>query len=142
MKKYFKAFLSNFKAFIYLVTHPRYAWHRFKIWWRSFKKLMRFYKEHPIFVYHKIRYSWKYIISFMIAWFITNGWAYILAFGNIEWLSVIAKSYIAFLWLPFTPEKIITFPLAVIIHKMIWREGNERIKLANKIQMNLALIGE
>lgn len=67
----------------------------------------------------------KLFISFLIAWIITNGWAYImLGFGiflKIKWMQVVATSYLAILWLPCTPEKLITIPLSVFIYKMLNR---------------------
>jgi len=134
----YKQLLINLKEFEYSIKHPREMWRRFKIWWKSFKKLMKFYYNNPVFFYHKIRHSWKYLISFSIAWIITNGWAYVLAIMGFAF----AKWYIAFLWSPLTAEKAITFPLSGIIHKILWQESNERIKLSNKIQIDLVLIGE
>jgi len=60
------------------------------------------------------------IISFGIAWFITNGWAYTLAFVGTPIMRKIALSYIAMLWLPFTPEKVITIPIALFIQKLLF----------------------
>lgn len=55
---------------------------------------------------------------------ITNGWAYIcLGIGlwfDIKWLAGIAGSYTAILYLPFTAEKLITIPLAILICKIIF----------------------
>ena len=55
---------------------------------------------------------------------ITNGWAYLfIAFGTmlkIKWMAIVGTSYVAFLWLPFTPEKLITIPLSVFLHKILF----------------------
>jgi len=65
-------------------------------------------------------------ISFGIAWIITNGWAYIMLgigiYGNISWAKVVATSYLAVLWLPITPEKLITIPLAIWLQKIIFKK--------------------
>lgn len=65
-------------------------------------------------------------ISFGIAWLLTNGWAYIfLGIGinlNIPWMRNIGIAYLALLWMPFTPEKLITIPIALFIHKLIFRK--------------------
>lgn len=57
----------------------------------------------------------KIILYFGIAWLITNGWAYLLlGFGlwlDIGWLTAIAGAYIGFLWLPCTPEKVVTLAI-------------------------------
>ena len=62
----------------------------------------------------------KFLISFGLAWIITNGWCY-LAFGlavwlNIGWLKAVAGSYMAFLYLPFTFTQDIS--CAIKYHKM------------------------
>lgn len=74
-----------------------------------------------------------FICCFLIAWFLTNGWAYLLLFfgtvwGN-GWMMGIAGSYLALLWLPFTPEKIITLMLAIFFLKRWYPEDEETRKL-------------
>lgn len=66
----------------------------------------------------------KMFISFGIAWVITNGWSYVAIligwlFG-INLLMTIGIGYQAFLWLPFTIEKPITFAIAIFIHKTLF----------------------
>lgn len=78
--------------------------------------------------------DWRMAISFIIAWLITNGWGYVFiwlgAFLKIKWMSAVGASYVGILWLPCTPEKLITIPLAVFIKKLLFRKGNyeKRIK--------------
>lgn len=75
----------------------------------------------------------KLFLAFLIAWMITNGWSYImLGFGiflKIKWMQVVATSYLAILWLPCTPEKLITIPLSVFIYKLL----NRRKKINNEV---------
>lgn len=69
-----------------------------------------------------------FIISFGLAWIITNGWAYIIAFMPFnfpEWLMWLARAYIGFLYLPWTPEKIITIPIAIWIHVRLFRDDTK-----------------
>jgi hypothetical protein len=65
-------------------------------------------------------------ISFGIAWIITNGWAYIMLgigiYGHINWAKIIATTYLSILWLPFTPEKLITIPLAIWLQKILFKK--------------------
>jgi Na+/melibiose symporter-like transporter len=48
---------------------------------------------------------------------ITNGWAYLLLglglFMNSPWMTSVATVYLTALWLPFTPEKIVTLAIAI-----------------------------
>jgi len=65
------------------------------------------------------------LISFLLAWIITNGWAYaMLGVGiwlDITWAKAVSGTYLGILWLPFTPEKLITVPLALFIQKVLFR---------------------
>lgn len=54
-----------------------------------------------------------------IAWMITNGWSYVMfGFGTyfeIGWMIAVSGAYLAFLWLPISPEKIATFAIAIVL---------------------------
>ena len=47
---------------------------------------------------------------------ITNGWSYILlgteTLFDIAWMKAVAAGYLAFLWLPVSPEKLVTLAIA------------------------------
>lgn len=65
-----------------------------------------------------------FLLCFGIAWFVTNGWAY-LAMGvgtlfQIGWLMAFAGAYLALLWIPFTPEKIITVAVAILLLRKLF----------------------
>ena len=74
----------------------------------------------------------RLILCFMIGWMITNGWSYIL-FGlgtylGIEWMIAVGGAYMALLWLPLTPEKIITCAIAIALLR--WLFPNDKKTLA------------
>lgn len=79
-----------------------------------------------IYDLYKFIIDWRMAISFIIAWLITNGWGYVFiwlgAFLKIKWMSAVGASYVGILWLPCTPEKLITIPLAVFIKKLLFRK--------------------
>ena len=60
----------------------------------------------------------RFLLCFGIAWLITNGWSYIvLAIGTlfqIPWMITVSGAYMALLWFPFTPEKLITLIIAAV----------------------------
>lgn len=92
-------------------------------------------KEHLANLYKSIKpyLTVKMIISFAIAWFITNGHAYML-FGwgmidDIEWMKWYGGAYVAILYMPFTPEKIITIPLGVWFYKILFRKTIDKRRL-------------
>ena len=66
----------------------------------------------------------RFLLCFGLAWMITNGWCYIFigvgSYYDIGWMFYTGTTYLAFLWLPITPEKIITIPLAIAFLKLIF----------------------
>lgn len=66
----------------------------------------------------------RLILCFMIGWLITNGWSYILfGFGTyyeIEWMIALAGAYLAFLWLPISPEKLVTIAIALALLRWLF----------------------
>ena len=87
------------------------------------------------------------LLSLGIAWFLTNGWAYCAiglgAFLEIGWLFKAGSVWAAMLWVPGTPEKLVTFPIAIFILRRLfpddtrtlamidgkWKSAKEKTKL-------------
>ena len=71
----------------------------------------------------------KMLLCFGIAWFITNGWSYLFValggFLHIKWMIAIGTAYLGFLWLPFTPEKIITVAISIWLAKAFFPKDNK-----------------
>lgn len=132
----------EFLTILYYTTNLDCLLYKTKLGYNRFKKIVIFYLENPLVFYHRFRGAWKYTISFFLAWMVTNGWAYALAFTNLGLISSIANKYIIMLWLPWTPEKLITFPLSYLFHKILWQENGEEAKINTKIQIDLAIIGQ
>lgn len=66
----------------------------------------------------------RLLLCFAIGWMITNGWSYIM-FGlgtylGVEWMIAVGGAYMALLWLPFTPEKIITCAIAIALLRWLF----------------------
>lgn len=104
----------------------RRLWARVKnfLTWANIKALcLRFFR-----FLRKLILNPRFLLCFGIAWIITNGWSYIL-FGvgmllDIGWMTAVAGTYMALLWLPFTPEKIITFAIALGLQR--WFFPNDK----------------
>ena len=66
----------------------------------------------------------RFLLCFGIAWLITNGWSYILlgagTFYDIGWMIAVAGAYLTFLWLPVSPEKIVTVLIAMWLLKVLF----------------------
>lgn len=66
----------------------------------------------------------RLLLCFFVGWMITNGWSYIL-FGvgtylEIDWMMAVSGAYLTLLWLPFTPEKIITCAIAIALLRWLF----------------------
>ena len=61
----------------------------------------------------------RLLLCFGVGWMITNGWAYILfatgSYFQIAWMITLSGTYLAFLWFPFSMEKIVTFAIAILL---------------------------
>ncbi len=71
----------------------------------------------------------RLIFCFLIGWMITNGWSYVM-FGigthlGIEWMIAVSGAYLAFLWLPISPEKIVTCAIAIALLRWLF-PGDEK----------------
>ena len=87
----------------------------------------------------------KLLLCLLIGWLITNGWSYI-AFGvgtyyGIDWLTVVAGAYLAFLWLPISPEKLVTCAIAIALLNKFFPNDQKTLavlkSLLNKVQNTL-----
>ncbi len=76
----------------------------------------------------------KMIPCLLIAWVITNGWAYLfVVLGPTlgwSWMTIAGSAWIAILWMPWTLEKpLVTIPLACLIYRLIYRKKFEKKKV-------------
>ena len=83
------------------------------------------------------------LLCFGIAWIITNGWAYIvLGLGlwlKNQWLIGISTGYLTVLWIPFTPEKIITVIIAMFLLKLIFPNDKKTLEKLHNLKENIKL---
>ncbi len=74
----------------------------------------------------------RLLLCFGLAWIITNGWAYITTaiavWLGIDWLAAVAGAYLAALWIPFTPEKIITVIIAIFLLKLLFPNDKKTLE--------------
>ncbi len=68
--------------------------------------------------------NWRFLICFGLAWMITNGWSYVLfALGTLTgstWMLAVSGAYLAFLWLPISPEKVVTCAIALVLVRLLF----------------------
>lgn len=98
---------------------------KFKLWLQALRrKYTREYLLARIKSWGSVLLNPRLLLCLCIAWMITNGWSYIL-FGlgmllKINWMRIVGGAYMSFLWLPFTPEKLITLLIAVFLLRLLY----------------------
>lgn len=84
----------------------------------------------------------RLLFCFGIAWLVTNGWSYLLlgvgTLYEIDWAVAVAGAYLAFLWLPISPEKLLTFAIAILLLRWLFPKDEKTlgvlIALCDKIK--------
>lgn len=73
----------------------------------------------------------RLLLCFFIAWMITNGWSYVFTVVgtacDIPWMIVTGTAYMSLLWVPFTPEKILTVIIALFLMRLIFPKDKKTI---------------
>ena len=79
----------------------------------------------------KFLFNPRFLLCFGIGWLITNGWSYLLfglgIFLDIGWMVAISSAYLTFLWLPISPEKIVTVAIALWLLKLLFPRDKETL---------------
>lgn len=78
------------------------------------------------------------LLCIAIAWFITNGWSYALfgigTYYGISWMTAVAGAYLAFLWLPISPEKIATAAIAIALLRVLFPNDQKTLAVLKKLR--------
>lgn len=85
-------------------------------------KRYKWVTELLIFLWKKIKpfLTWRILIIYIPIWFVISGWSMVgIAIGH-SWFRTVSISWQAFLWMPFCPEKLVTIPLTIYLHKKIF----------------------
>lgn len=97
--------------------------------WEKIKEIIRI-------VFHFI-VNPRLLFCFAIAWMLTNGWSYILlglgTYYEIEWMIFVAGGYLAFIWLPITPEKIITLVLSIWLLRHLFPQDEKTLGILKEL---------
>ena len=66
-----------------------------------------------------------------IAWMITNGWSYVMfgigTYFGIGWMIAVSSAYLAFLWIPISPEKIVTLAIALALLRFFFPKDEKTL---------------
>ena len=73
--------------------------------------------------------NWRILIIYLPIWFIMSGWTYLFIYlgtrHHISWMLAAGTFWATVLWLPITPEKLITIPLTLLIYIRVFGRGNK-----------------
>lgn len=79
----------------------------------------------------------RLLLCFGMGWMITNGWSYVmLGIGTwleIDWMMAVAAGYLALLWIPMTPEKIITVAIAIGLLRWLFPRDEKTLKVLREM---------
>ena len=78
--------------------------------------------------------NWRILIIYVPIWFIMSGWTYLFIYlgtrHHVGWMLAAGTFWATVLWLPFTPEKLITIPLTLFIYvKLFGHKESDKLEL-------------
>lgn len=83
----------------------------------------------------------RLLLCFGLGWMITNGWSYILlilgTWLKIGWMVGVSGAYLTFLWLPISPEKIITITIAMWLMKVLFPNDTKTLGVLREMYAKL-----
>lgn len=92
------------------------------------EKIKRILKKALLFITNP-----RLLLCFGMAWIITNGWSYILlgigTWLDIQWMQVVAGAWLTFLWIPGTPEKLMTVALAIVFLRFLFPNDQKTLQV-------------
>ena len=100
------------------------------------EKIKNFIKKAILFIANP-----RLLICFGLGWMITNGWSYVFigigTFFNIPWMAAVGGAYLTFLWMPFTPEKIITIAIAIALLRVLFPNDQKTLGVLRDMQQKI-----
>ena len=79
----------------------------------------------------------RLLLCFGLAWIITNGWSYVLfgigTFYDIGWMAAVAGACLTFLWLPISPEKIVTVAIAITLLRFLFPKDEKTLAVLHNM---------
>ena len=73
----------------------------------------------------------RLLLCVAVAWMITNGWSYVMmgmgTYFGIGWMIAVSGAYLAFLWFPFSPEKLATLAIALALLRWLFPKDQKTL---------------
>ena len=79
----------------------------------------------------------RFLLCWGLAWIITNGWSYVLLAAGIYFdlrvMQAIAGAYLTFLWLPISPEKLVTALIAMLLLDRFFPDDEKTLAVVKEL---------
>lgn len=79
----------------------------------------------------------RLLLCLGLGWIITNGWSYVFfavgTYFGIGWMAAVGGGYMAFLWFPFTPEKVITVVIAIALLRFFFPNDQKTLAILKNL---------
>ncbi len=79
----------------------------------------------------------RLLLCVAVGWIITNGWSYVLfaagTYFQIGWMSAVGGAYLAWLWLPVSPEKLVTMTIAIALLRWWFPEDQKTLAVLKNL---------
>ena len=76
--------------------------------------------------------NWRILVIYLPIWFLMSGWTYLFIYlgtrHHIAWMLASGTFWATVLWLPITPEKLITIPLTLFIYVKWVGHGDPKLE--------------
>ena len=77
--------------------------------------------------------DWRILIIYLPIWFLMSGWTYLFIYlgthYQVSWMLASGTLWATILWLPITPEKLLTIPLTLFIYIKLFGRRNNKLEL-------------
>ncbi len=79
----------------------------------------------------------RLLLCIALGWMITNGWSYIMfalgTYFGVTWMTALAGGYLALLWIPATPEKLITLAIAIWLMRRLFPDDQKTLAVLRRM---------
>ncbi len=83
----------------------------------------------------------RLLLCFGLAWMITNGWSYVVfalgTYFDVSWMLAVSGAYLAFLWLPISPEKLVTIAITITLMRLLFPRDTKTLGLLREMRDKL-----
>lgn len=79
----------------------------------------------------------RFLLCIGLAWLITNGWSYVMlaagVYFQVEWMIAVSAAYLTFLWLPISPEKVVTLLIAMTLLRLLFPNDQQTLGVLKEL---------